>query len=372
MNNNYIYKKDRLKMTSLTVVFDAGSELENDGLYGTMHLMEHLICKSFEHLYPKLTANGIEWNAFTSEERVVVWFEGLSSRLTSDLKLELVKLLTGGIFVEKDVFENERNVVYQEYLDCVNDNTYACELNLFRKYFNDFTPIGKEKDILSFSFENMHMQYDNYFRKPMKIVEIGPDKTPELEELCKDTQLSKKHKKPKFGKYKNELLNANTELKVPVYMISSNIVTKTNYPCVKTGLLMLTNGLESPFYQKLRIESGLSYYVSGIILKNINGGILSIATCTNADRTEELCDTMHKLTNNFYDYLTKERFDDIMNYLKVQREKENILKYEYTSRYSGLSKLKMPKNLDQISYDKTIYLMSRYFADMKIIRCDQL
>ena len=369
---NYIYKKDRLKMTSLTIVFDAGSELETDGYYGTMHLMEHLICKSFEHLYPKLTANGIVWNAFTSEEHIVVWFEGLSSRLTSDLKIELVKLITGGINVEEFVFDNEKSVVHQEYLDCVNDNTYACELNLFRKYFNDFMPIGNEQDILNFSFDDMHKQYETHFTKPVRIVEIGPDKTPELEEFCKDVQISKEHKKPKFGRYKNELLEANTELKVPVYMVSSKIVSKSDYPFVNIGLKMLTSGLESPFYQKLRVESGLSYYVSGSVIKNVCGGILSVATCTNTERAEELCDKMRELSDDIYKYLEPGRFEDIVNSINVQREKEKILKYEYTSKYAGLSCLKMPNKLDKVTFDKTIYLMSRYFADIKIIRCDKL
>lgn len=370
--DNYIYKHERLKMTSLSIVFDAGSELEPLGKKGTMHLMEHLICKTFEDLYPKLTANSIDWNAYTSEEKIVVYFEGLASRLTSELKLDIVKKLTGGVEISPEVFNNEKNVVLQEYMDTINDNTSACELNIFRKYLNDYTPIGKEKDILDFSYEDLFETYDKYFKRPIKIVEIGPEKTIELENFCKGELLKNEHKKLKFGKYDFEKLYSDISLKVPVFLISPKTITKSDYPYLKIGTMVLTSGLESPFYKRLRVEKGLSYYVRGILLKNVNSGILTIDACTNAERADELSDSLLELSDNLYDLMTQERFNDIIEHMKIEREKENILKYAYTNRYIGLSLLKMPKNLDKITFEKTRYIMSRYFADIKLIRGDKL
>lgn len=369
---NYIYKHERLKMAALAITFDAGSELELTGKKGTMHLMEHLICKTFEELYKFFTANSINWNAYTSEERVMVYFEGLASRLTPEVKMKIAERLVGGINIKQEVFNNEKNVVLQEYMDCVNDNAYACELNVFRKYWNDYTPIGKESDIRNFSYDDMFETYEKYFRKPIRIVEVGPEKTPGLEALCKEVDYKPEHKKLKFGKYEFEKLSADTSLKVPVFLMSPKAVSASDYPYLKIGMLTLTGGLESPFYQKLRVENGLSYYVRGGVTRNINSGMLVIDACTNTERAEELGNKMLELSGDLYNIMTKERFDDIIESIKIEREKEKILKYAYIDKYASITKLKLPKNLDKIEFEKTRYLLSRYFANIKLIRGDKL
>jgi len=367
--NSYIYKKDRLKMTSLTIVFDAGSNLEPAGKKGTMHLMEHLICKTFKDMYPMFTQKSIDWNAYTSEERILVYFEGLASILTSDIKIEIVKKLTGGIAcVTEDEFETEKNVVLQEYMDTIVDTTNVCELNILRKYWNYYGIIGCEEDIKNFTYQDVLDTYEKYFRNPIKIVEVGPDKTPELAGFCVDNKL--KHKKFSFGKYKNELIPIGELLKVPVYMMSEKVVVPADYPCLKVGLKMLTEGLESPYYNELRVKRGLSYYTIGSIDKNVMSGIMSIAACTTIDRADELADVMCNLTDQLYNHLTEERYAQIMENMKIKKEKEKILKYMYTAKYTGLSKLKMPNDLDKISLEEVRYKMSRYFGEMRIIRGD--
>lgn len=368
--NNYIYKKERLKMTSLAIVYDAGSELETDGHYGTMHLMEHLICKTFKDLYPMFSANGIDWNAHTSESKIVVWLEGLSSRFTSEIKIDILKRLCGGIeCVNENEFDTEKTVVIQEYFDSIVDDMQTNYLNMMRRYWNDYCPIGKFEDIKSFDYQNMLDAYSQYFKYPTRIIEIGPEKTEQLAEFCDPSNVKKfKHKKPLFGKYENELINENSHLKIPVYMLFPKTVTKKDYPLLRVGLSMLVDGIESPYYDEIRVKNGLSYYVIGNIEKNIEGGKMIICACTDVVNADNLLNKMSDLSMKTYDYLTDDRFDIVMNGMKVNREKENMLKYAYTNKYANLSKLKMPSDLDKIELADVRYIMSRYFADVKVIK----
>lgn len=369
--NNYIYKKDRLKMTSFTIVYDAGSNLEPAGKKGTMHLMEHMLCKTFKDMYPMFTQNCIDWNAYTNEERILVYVEGVASRLTSDIKLKILEKLTGGIsHITEEEFETERDVVFQEYMDTIVDTTNACELNILRKYWDYYGIIGCEEDIKSFTYQDMLDTYEKYLLNPVKIVEIGPDKTPELATFCVDNKL--KHKKFSFGEYKNELIRTGELLKVPVYMMSETAVTPADYPYLRVGLKMLTEGMESPYYDELRVKRGLSYYIFGGIDKNVMSGIMSIAACTTADKAEELSHMMADLSDQLYSHLSEERYEQIMENMKIKKEKENILKYMYTAKYTGLSKLKMPNDLDKISLEEVRYKMSRYFSKLRIVRGDDI
>ena len=109
----YIYEKNKLKLTTLQVVFNAGSLYEKEGRYGTMHLMEHLICKSFSDMQSMLKKEGISWNAYTSDEHVVFYWSGLDSHLTPELKRMLVDRILGNIdMISVESFTNERSTVF--------------------------------------------------------------------------------------------------------------------------------------------------------------------------------------------------------------------------------------------------------------------
>ncbi len=367
--NNYIYKKDRLKMTSMTVVYDAGSELETSGYYGTMHLMEHLICKTIKEFYPLFTANGIEWNGYTTESKIVLWFEGLSSRLTSDVKIRIMEKLTGGLeCVSENEFMTEKTVVVQEYLDSVVDDTQANYLNMMRRYWNDYCAIGCFDDIRNFTYQNMLNAYELYFRTPCRIVDIGPERTDELEKYCDQVALKRgHHAKPVFGNYDNPMVECKLSAKMPVYMLFPKTVTKKDYPFVKVGMLMLTDGMDSPYYDEIRVKNGLSYYVMGHIEKNVEGGKMVVCACTDFASGNALRDKMMDLSFDLYNHLSDERFRIVMDGLNVTREKEKILRYAYTNKYTNISKLKLPSDLNKIELGDVRYVMSRYFADVKVV-----
>lgn len=366
---NYVYKRDRLKMTSLSIVFDAGSNTEIEiERKGTMHLMEHLLCKTFIDLYPILHSNNIEWNAYTSEDKIEFWYSGLSDRFTSDMKIDLVKRLTGGLdCIGEEVFEQEKNVVIQEYRDCAFDGICACHMNILRKYWNNWQPVGNELSIRNFTYADMLETYNKYFRIPARIVEVGPEKTEELEGMCATTEVE--HATFKFGNYKdNELVKVDYSVKTPVYLLCKKQVTSSDYPYLYVGLKMLTADIHSPYYDELRVKNGFSYYVHCSILKNVNRGIVSISACGDTERADDLCHAFLDLADRTDKLLTKQRFKEIMSYLKATREKCKVLKYQNTEEYTNLTKLKMPSNLDKITFDKVRKVTIKYLSNIAVVK----
>lgn len=368
---NFIFKKKSLKMTSLFIVFDAGARLETDGKHGTMHLMEHLVCKTFKDLYENLTKLGIEWNAYTSTECVVVYFSGLDKYLTNELKKELYLRITGGIdCVDENEFECERNVVLQEYMDNVFDSERASWMQVMRRWWGDYMAIGKQSDIESFTHSDMLKVYGERFARPSRIVEVGRTKTDffntvDFKETEPNTSILKFKRRKGFPD-----VGVASDDKTSVFLFSKRRVSARDYPYLSVGLEMLSSGLESPFYKELREKLGLTYYVLGDVLCSHDQGVMYVNACTDADNTEKLKAKIAELADNVKSYMTEERFDTVISKLKIQREMDEAVLYKNPWRYVSTSKMMMPSSFKRITYKKVLETTLKYFSDTALVTID--
>ena len=69
---SYNHVKSDIGMGFFGISFDAGGIWEGEGVdpdlpRGTSHLMEHLMCKTYEDLYPEMRAVDVQDNAYTSD-----------------------------------------------------------------------------------------------------------------------------------------------------------------------------------------------------------------------------------------------------------------------------------------------------------------
>ena len=137
--------KSQTELSGFYVVYEGSTNLEKPGWYGISHLMEHLMCKNFDHLQEDFDKDGIDWNAYTSGNEIVFYLTGLEEKVNK-WKGEFMDLL-GQFNVTKEDFENERKIVLEEYMDSFNSQTEVHMLNLSRKLFNDYDPIGLREDL---------------------------------------------------------------------------------------------------------------------------------------------------------------------------------------------------------------------------------
>jgi predicted Zn-dependent peptidase len=104
-----IYKKfdSNIGLGFLGFAYNLGADFETSENYGTAHLMEHMICKSYDHMRSTLTRLSVDNNAYTSNNHVVFWFKGLNESL-KELGQELYNSITKGEYVAtREAFEIE-------------------------------------------------------------------------------------------------------------------------------------------------------------------------------------------------------------------------------------------------------------------------
>jgi predicted Zn-dependent peptidase len=355
----YIYEKKSLKMTGLYITYNRGGLYDVDGEYGTSHLMEHLICKTFKDEYSTLTKFNIEWNAYTSNEFVVVHFTGMDKYFTPEIKTLLVKKLLGGINIPREEFETEKKVVLREYTDSFNDpETMA---NLIREKYNFYGVIGRKKDIEKFSFEDMKHHYSLYYSKPSNIIEIGPTKT-DFSFVEFDNTPSVKVRKLKYSdKNKNveyEVLPENN--KTTLRYLSKKMVSKSDYPALVTALIMLSSGLESPMYKRIREEKGLCYGLFGNTLPLVNEAALIFGATTD----NEYKDTLNNEFEYFFDdvkkHLTQERFNDVIQSFMINDEENKIFRYDSVSDIIRKGYVMIGKSYKKLTLDKVKDIAAKY------------
>lgn len=360
-----IYKKNKVKMSGLYLVFNTGSMYEEKGRFGTFHLMEHLVCKTFDDLRDEFTKRGITYNAYTSDELVVFWFNGLTKQLTKELKEDLVKRITQNIsVVTEESFMKEKMVVLQEYEDSFTDPMGGHFLNIIRSRFNNYLPIGKRSDIESFSFEEMKETFNNFFTKPAMIIEIGGEKSD-----LSFVEFDKKPRTKRRLKYKNysaEIANVPCVEGVNfVYFLPQMAVSKKDFSNLYVAKLMLTDGLNSPLYQELREKRGLIYGIYSMLEPCVNDSIFYTCFQTMTSNVEEAQKVYGEIMNNLDIVLTKERFNDIVEMLRNKFEEENIYPHKYAEKYiKGLPSTQLnSKTLENITFEDVVEVAKKYLLN---------
>lgn len=355
----HIYNKKSFKMTGLYITYHLGSLFEQPGEYGTSHLMEHLLCKTFKDEYPLLTKLDINWNAYTSHERIVVHFTGLDKYFTPEIKERLVRKLIGGIKIDENEFNTEKDVVLQEYDNSFNDPTTP--QNILRIKYNDYGPIGKRSDIENFTFENMNEKYEKFLKTPNQIIEVGPSKS--------DFSFVTFHEdyivEPRKTKWKQEYKNVELE-EIPennnccVEYLSKIKVKKSDFPALCIALDILMGGLESPMYNEIREKSGLAYSISGGVLKMLN----DVFYCFSAETTPQNKDKIIEKYNMFFDdiskWITKNRFDDVISSYYINDEKAKLFAYNNVGDIINKGLPIMGNAYKKISFEQVIDAAKKY------------
>ena len=218
--------KSQTDLSGFYVVFYGSTNLEERGIYGISHLMEHLICKNFEHLRDDFEREGIDWNAYTTQNEIVFFFTGLDKFL-SKRKYELVELISD-FKVSKEQFENEKKIILQEYKNHFSDQTNCHLSNLGRKLYRDFDAIGLREDLESLRFMDCLNFFDKQFRNPSKIINVSKSQPFKIDLEFSNDSIDRQFE---FGPFKDVLLEPTRNYgdKVSVSLISKPITEDFNY-----------------------------------------------------------------------------------------------------------------------------------------------
>jgi len=339
--------KSQTDLSGFYVVYEGSTNLEKSGWYGISHLMEHLMCKNFDHLQEDFDRDGIEWNAYTSNNEIVFYLTGLDDKVNK-WKGEFMNLL-GDFNVTKEEFENERNIVLEEYMDSFNEQTQSHQLNLSRKLFGDYDPIGLKKDLQNLKFMDCLNYYELQYAKPSKIINISKNKKYNNQAIdFIDRQIVKNIQ---FGNH-NVPLELGNDFKDKTSIVVLSPTIEEDFAYVHFINAMLSLGLKSPLYQEIREKRGLVYYVHCYQSRMNQQGISTIATQTSNKNYNQVIDSVETIIKNPGKYLTKDRFNLVKDYYKVRQQKDEILRYKNVNQWINPEGWSVYDILDEVNIKK--------------------
>jgi len=348
--------KSQTDLSGFYVVYEGSTNLEKKGWYGISHLMEHLMCKNFDHLQEEFDKDGIDWNAYTSGNEIVFYLTGLDEKVNK-WKGEFMDLL-GQFNVTKDQFENERNIVLEEYMDAFNDQTQSHMLNLSRKLFNDYDPIGLRQDLESLKFMDCLNYFELQYSKPTKIINVSKNK----KYTNAGIEFAERQivKNISFGEHKTPL-ELNNDFKDKTSLVMLSPIIEEDFAYVHFINAMLSLGLKSPLYQEIREKRGLVYYVHCYQSRMNQQGINTIATQTSNKNFNACVDSVKEVISNPKKHLTKDRFDLVKDYYKVRQQKDEILRYKNVNQWINPEGWSVYDIIDKVDFKTVKKVYDRYY-----------
>jgi predicted Zn-dependent peptidase len=347
--------KSDIGLSGFYVVYDGSTNLEKSGWHGISHLMEHLIAKNIDHLQEKLDIDGINWNAYTTNNEIVFYLTGTEEKVNY-WKGEFLELI-GGFKATKEDFEKERKIVLEEYTDSFNEQTDSHQMNLDRKLFNNYNPIGSREDLEKMTFMDCLNFFELQYAKPSKIINVSKK---EYKNNLIDFSDRYIHRDLVYGNHQTKLeLNNNFSDKSSLIILSP--VIEDNFAVVSFINSMLSSGLNSPLYKEVREKRGLVYYIHCYQRRLNNNGIVNISTKTSNNNINKVIDAVRGVIKNPNKFMTKDRFNIIKESFKIKAQKEDILRYQNVQKYINPDGWSIYDILDSVKYSQVMDIYSEYF-----------
>ena len=348
-----INDKSQTDLSGFYIVYKGSVLNENPSNYGITHLMEHLMCKTFQKYYNDFERYSINWNALTTNNEIVFYMVGIDEYLYKYRHLLLDALLEFDI--SREDFENEKNVVIQEYKDIFQDQQSSAYYNLLRKTHHNYGPIGKLESLENISYDDIIEYWKKYLSKPTMIINISKNTN---FDGYNDFNLNypNKYIPSKVDNLKYEkLIDFNKSTVFGHIKINDNM----NY--VDFILSLLSQSLESPFMKEIREKRGLTYGVgTGISKISDNEGLIITNLITTDEKVDEVLDVYKMILSNPDKYITRERFETIKDYYIVKRKKDDISRYSNVDKYIKPELWQIDKIIDKITMDDVFNFYDKY------------
>jgi len=356
--------KSQTDLSGFYVVYKGSVRNERKGIYGISHLMEHLVFHMLDDLLDDFDRDGISNNAYTADNEIVFYFTGLDEYLKKHREDILGKLLVFDL--TEEMFENERKIVLEEYKDYFNKQNYNHQLNLNRKLFNNYGPIGLKEDLETLTFQDCKDYFDLQFSKPHHIINVskGTDFKTDIEfsslEFNEVVAM-----KDDYGVFLEPFSSFNGKSSI---VNISEVITE-DFPYVDFLTDMLGAGLKSPLYQEIREKKGLVYYVQCYLDRMTNNsGSIFITSETSDENVEEFQKTVEYVLSNPKKFMTKDRFNIVKQAMEIKLKKNKINRHSNVGKYITPRDWQIEPILKDLTYDKVMSYYDKYFNFANFIK----
>ena len=360
--------KSSTDLSGFYIIFYGSCNLERPGNYGISHLMEHLVCKSFDHLQDELDENGISWNAYTSGNEIVFYWTGLEENLVK-YRSNFLGLISEFKITEEE-FQNEKNIVIQEYFDAFNDQSESHYLNLCRKEFDHYGPIGLLEDLKSLTLKDCQDYFKLQYSEPSKLINVSSEemkgfKDKHFKDFSKFTSDPFAYDVKKNDDVKLEKMNQ-YDGKRSILIFSEPVVDPSHIAPVQMIAQMLSSGLNSPLYQEIREKRGLVYFIQNWIDRTGSIGRNFIASLTTEENVEKFKEALYEVLDDPKKHLTEKRFNVIKNKLLISYKKNNINLHSNVNKYIAPKEWVLENRIESITLKECMDVYDMYFKSDKL------
>lgn len=348
---------------------------EKPGFHGISHLTEHLMCCAWDDMADYLSRHGITHNAYTSDFKIVYHFSGLDEHLVKAIEFVLFREGERNIrnwTPSGDLFERERGVVLQEYETWMSTPYNSLLTNINRKHFNYNGAIGLDVDLKSITYDEFlpffktQQQFDHFAYSGNSLDRVRC--------LCEHRAIDRNQPATKIYSLMPTARQTVSDY-VPQFPASNESTTligdwfelpdDVSHWEMKVLEQMWNEGASSaPLMKVLRYDMGLAYAAYLTTINTLHKVFMSYVT-VNPANVEQARDALHNTIVGWKQYITPERFNDIVRYMHLQLDRSGAENYKdgYMSRFSTPEKrLLTHKKLDSITYERVCGIHERCFV----------
>ena len=351
-------------MAGLYFVYYGSANYETKGYRGISHLMEHLMCHRIDKIENNLLRDGIEWNAFTANDVIMFHWTGLTDKIEK-YKYKIIDLMLADFNTKEEIFQNEKKIVLQEYNDGFNVIENAHSENLDRKIYNIYNPIGSKKDLQALTLKDCKLYFDRQFREPHRIIYISKNNEkaayqhkPHIPNILK-TQINA----IPFNKYEHEKLTKSYSNSSVIYQSK---MIHADFAAIIFICMMLGSGMTSPLYSVLREKHGLVYGTNcWLERKNMASGYISISLTTDKKSANKCIEILKEIVDNPDKYMTRKRYNIIMDMTKVQMRYAELFRYSHVWKYVLPIEWRVHANLEKMTYKNVREIYNKHFKNFQ-------
>lgn len=353
-----ILQQNNNEMAGIYLICKNTCQFESPKNFGVSHLLEHMICNSYEHKQTEYSRLALNTNAFTSNDYVCFFITGLHDILKAKGK-EFFDLLYNYVPTYEH-FAKEMPIVCQEYDDYFSNPVANMFGNLYSKKMGRIYPIGTRAALSTIEFEDIKDFYEKYYTLSEVIIVNKYNDNYDIH--GEGTTLIPKTYNTYFDHYESCPINEASE---DMVYINKEIIPFTDDAYLLSFISrMLSEGLDSPLYKVVREEKGLVYgiYADDVQIQNL-GQLFAIATSSHKDKKSVIEEAIRSVINNPDKYMTKDRFTDIHENSRISRiiNEQNPTNFNYLSyKYINDSRYSVLKNLEKITYENVMDYYNRF------------
>lgn len=348
--------KSETELSHFGIVFRGSCLNEYKGIYGASHLSEHLVCKAIDIMQDEFDADGITFNAYTTSKYIYFYISGLDEYVNKH-KYEFLQNLNNFNITEEE-FQNEKKIVLEEFSDSFNKQGSNHALNLMRKLFDYYNPIGLREDLQKMTLKDIQKFVKLQYSKPHQIINVS-----KYNDFKENIDFSTDvHKKTFMYDIYDSKIEKENDFKGKSSIINLSKIVTEDFGYVKFICSMLGTGLKSPLMQEVREKRGLVYHIScSMSSETDDTALIWIEAETSNNNINEFQETVAMVLNNPKKYMTKERFDIIKKSYEIQFKKSEINRYNNVTKYIDDPKFQVETILKSITLDKVMKVYDKYF-----------